>query len=118
MSMSRLKSTAKLAATARLAVADRDSAANLAVGASIAMNLPWRYYEPMTKHISLRLTDETHARVTAAAKRNHRSLNGQIEEYCDRGLTMDSLQGTWVYHKDGDPLNTDPANLELREQPR
>jgi hypothetical protein len=28
------------------------------------------------------------------------------------------MRGKWVFHKDGDPRNLDPSNLELRERPQ
>ena len=41
------------------------------------------------KQLNLRLTDELHARLAAAAKRNRRSTNAQIETYCEHGLNVD-----------------------------
>lgn len=70
-----------------------------------------------TKHISLRLTPEMHSRLVAAADRNHRSLNGQIEEYCDRGLALDSMRGKEIYHRDGDRTSLELSSLELRDAP-
>jgi hypothetical protein len=43
----------------------------------------------MTKTLNLRLADETHARLATAADRDHRSVNGQIESYIERGLDAD-----------------------------
>lgn len=71
----------------------------------------------MTKHVSLRLTDELHNRLVAAANRSHRSLNGQVEWYVEQGVTRDELASKEIRHRDGDLLNNDPANLELRERP-
>ncbi len=45
----------------------------------------------MTKNVNVRFDDEMHARLVAAAKRNRRSLNAQVETYCDRGLNADDL---------------------------
>ena len=43
-----------------------------------------------TKHVNLRLSPEMHNRLVDAAERNHRSMNGQIEEYIERGLKADA----------------------------
>ncbi len=71
----------------------------------------------MTKHVSLRLTDELHRRLVVAANRSHRSLNGQVEWYVEQGVARDELVGKEIHHRDGDLHNNDPANLELRERP-
>jgi len=70
-----------------------------------------------TKHVSLRLTPEMHSRLAAAADRNHRSLNGQIEEYCENGLALDAVRGKEIHYKDGDRTSLELDNLELRERP-
>ena len=76
----------------------------------------------MTKKMNLRIEDEAAIRLIHAAARSKRSLNAQIEWYIDRGLDADESQERTlageIHHKDGDPLNNDPANLELRERPR
>jgi hypothetical protein len=41
-----------------------------------------------------------------------------LREYLDEVLAVHraraEMNGRWVYHKDGDPLNNDPGNLEIR----
>ena len=71
----------------------------------------------MTKHISLRLANELHSWLVDAAAREHRSVNGHIEWCLEQERAKDSLDGKTVRHKDGDPRNNDPSNLELRERP-
>lgn len=43
----------------------------------------------MTKQITLRLSDELHERLKAAAERDHRSLHAQMLVYAERGLEQD-----------------------------
>ena len=82
----------------------------------IVMHLLWRYSDPVTtKHVSLRLSPEMHSRLVAAAERNHRSLNGEIEEAVDRHLQREDLRGMVVHHKDGDRASLKLDNLEIRE---
>jgi predicted HicB family RNase H-like nuclease len=38
------------------------------------------------KHVSLRLPDDTHARLSAAAEADHRSINTMIVVLIERGL--------------------------------
>ena len=76
----------------------------------------------MTKKMNLRIEDEAAGRLVHAAARSKRSLNAQVEWYIDRGLDADEFQEraavSEINHKDGDPLNNDPANLEIRESER
>lgn len=72
----------------------------------------------MTKHINLRLDPETHSRIVAVAERNHRSLNGEIEQAIDEHLQRADLCGKFVHHKDGDPRNLELDSLEVRDAPR
>jgi hypothetical protein len=42
-----------------------------------------------TLNTTLRLEPDLHARLTAAARRNHRSLHSQVLAYIERGLEQD-----------------------------
>jgi predicted HicB family RNase H-like nuclease len=43
----------------------------------------------MSKQITLRLPDELHERLKAAAGHDHRSLHAQVLVYVERGLDQD-----------------------------
>ena len=43
----------------------------------------------MSKQITLRLPDELHERLKAAAEHDHRSLHAQVLVYAERGLDQD-----------------------------
>ena len=42
-----------------------------------------------TLNTTLRLAPDLHARLTAVARRNHRSLHSQVLTYIERGLEQD-----------------------------
>lgn len=46
----------------------------------------------MTKSLMLRLSDDLHARLTAMAATQRRSLNAQILVYIERGLAADEQE--------------------------
>lgn len=76
----------------------------------------------MTKKMNLRIEDEVAVRLVHAAARSKRSLNAQVEWYIERGLDADEFQEkaavSEIHHRDGDPLNNDLSNLEIRESGR
>jgi hypothetical protein len=47
-------------------------------------------------------------------------MNSIVVAALEERRARNGMRGRWVYHKDGDPLNSDPLNLEIREggQPR
>ena len=42
-------------------------------------------------------------------------MNSIVIAALEERRARSGMRGKWVYHKDGDPLNNDPSNLELRE---
>ena len=68
----------------------------------------------MTKQLNLRLDDDLHARIVTAAKRDHRSLNGEIEWALD--FIFGAPRNSEIHHKDGDRTSLELSNLELRKR--
>lgn len=65
--------------------------------------------------MTLQLSPELAERLRTVADRQHRSMHGQMLTYIERGLDQDEAARGAVHHKDGDPRNNDPANLEISE---
>jgi hypothetical protein len=68
----------------------------------------------MTKHVSLRLTDELHRHLVVAANRAHRSLNGQIEWCIERQLGLIDALYAEENQRDADVTHT--ANRAIRDR--
>jgi hypothetical protein len=70
-----------------------------------------------TKHINLRLAPDLHSWLVGRATREHRSINGHIEHLLEQDRAADSMHAKEIRHRDGDPRNSDPSNLEVRATP-
>jgi len=44
-------------------------------------------------------------------------MNAIVVAALEERRARSGTRGRWVFHKDGDPANNDPGNLELRERP-
>jgi len=68
--------------------------------------------------MSIRLPGDLHEWLRREAFETREPMNGIIVAALNERRTRSGMRGKWVYHKDGDPRNNDPSNLELREQQR
>ncbi len=65
--------------------------------------------------MSLRLPADLHEWLRREAFDLREPMNGIIVDALEERRARSSLRGRWVFHKDGDLLNNDPSNLQLRE---
>jgi len=42
-------------------------------------------------------------------------MNSIVVAALEERRARSGMRGRWVFRKDGDPLNNDPSNLEIRE---
>ena len=68
-----------------------------------------------TRSKTVRLREDLYERLRRASFDQRVSQNSIIEEALDAHLRRLESQGKVVAHKDGDPRNNDPANLEIRD---
>jgi hypothetical protein len=68
--------------------------------------------------MSTRLPTDLHEWLRREAFELREPMNAIVVAALEERRARSGARGRWVYHKDGDPLNNDPANLEIRESER
>ena len=65
-----------------------------------------------------RLPTDLHEWLRREAFELREPMNAIVVAALEERRARSGARGRWVYHKDGDPRNSDPANLEIRESER
>ena len=65
--------------------------------------------------LSVRLPVDLHEWLRHEAFDLREPMNGIIVAALEDRRARSGMRGRWVFHKDGDPFNNDPSNLELRD---
>lgn len=66
--------------------------------------------------MSARLPADLHEWLRREAFDLREPMNSIVVAALEERRARSSTRGRWVFHKDGDPLNSDLSNLELRER--
>lgn len=68
--------------------------------------------------MSVRFRPDLHERLRRVAFDRRESMNEIVNDAVEAWLRILEVRGKEVHHKDGDPRNNDPSNLEIRESER
>jgi hypothetical protein len=68
--------------------------------------------------MTARLPADLHEWLRREAFELRAPMNSIVVAALEERRARNGMRGRWVYHKDGDPLNSDPGNLEIRESER
>ena len=71
-----------------------------------------------TQPMSVRFRPDLHERLRRVAFDRRESMNEIVNDAVEAWLRILEVRGKEVHHKDGDPRNNDPSNLEIRESER
>ena len=65
--------------------------------------------------MSTRLPADLHEWLRREAFDLREPMNSIVVAALEERRARNGARGRWVFHKDGDPLNNDPSNLELKD---